>query len=404
MKGNRILRICHRSFRCVTFIAISCLLSAVSQAAEPAHWSQWFKLLPKAADSWRTIDLPGDSLRVMIQRKAGYWEDQAKKQVFVLFSKKSSAYNTAMYKILGIFEEKNIPSEFTLYNFNKNPDIGRQAAKFAKDSGFDLIFSMGSSSTAFLHSNFQDESIPVVSVTSKDPVLMGQMPNYNSGSGNNFAYTSLNMPIPVQMTYLLELKPDLKNIAVLYARNNVSAVVTQVEPLRRLAEEKGIRIIDVVVEDQSRAQQELTRIVPATVAEIGKSDPEWNNSIFWITGSTSVFREIATINKHSGRIPVLSVVPDVVKEGKDSAVLSIGISFESNAHLAAIYGVRILKNEVSAGELKVGIVSPPDISINFHIARRIGLKIPFSFFESANFIYDYNGKMVRENGLTIVKR
>ena len=50
------------------------------------------------------------------------------------------------------------------------------------------------------------------------------------------------------------------------------------------------------------------------------------------------------------------------------------------------------------GELSVGIVSPPDISINFRKAREIGLEIPFSFFESASFVYDYEGRIVRQDG------
>ena len=28
-------------------------------------------------------------------------------------------------------------------------------------------------------------------------------------------------------------------------------------------------------------------------------------------------------------------------------------------------------------------------------AREIGLRVPFSFFESASFVYDYNGQPVR---------
>jgi putative ABC transport system substrate-binding protein len=99
---------------------------------------------------------------------------------------------------------------------------------------------------------------------------------------------------------------------------------------------------------------------------------------------------------------VLSVVPDVVKEGEDSAVLSIGISFQSNAHLAAIYGADVLAGRAKVGDLKVGIVSPPDIAINFLKAREIGLEIPFSFFESASFVYDYDGRIVRNNGKAVV--
>jgi putative ABC transport system substrate-binding protein len=43
----------------------------------------------------------------------------------------------------------------------------------------------------------------------------------------------------------------------------------------------------------------------------------------------------------------------------------------------------------------VGLVSPPDIAISFLKAREIGLRLPFSFFERASFIYDYDGKAVR---------
>jgi putative ABC transport system substrate-binding protein len=94
----------------------------------------------------------------------------------------------------------------------------------------------------------------------------------------------------------------------------------------------------------------------------------------------------------------LSSIPNAVTEGEDSAVLAIGIDRRNNAHLAAIYAVRILKGEVLPGELPVGIVTPPDVAINFRVARKIGLKIPLSFVESAAFIYDYYGKLARAFG------
>jgi len=141
--------------------------------------------------------------------------------------------------------------------------------------------------------------------------------------------------------------------------------------------------------------------VPKAVAAMRKNDPDLSNSVLWITGSTSVFNEIATINANSDRVPVLSAVPEVVKAGDDTAVLSVGISFQSNAHLAAIYGADVLSGRAQVGELRVGVVSPPDIAINFRKAREIGLQIPFSFFESATFVYDYEGQMVRNNGKSV---
>ena len=87
-------------------------------------------------------------------------------------------------------------------------------------------------------------------------------------------------------------------------------------------------------------------------------------------------------------------MPEIVTKGPETAVLAIGVSFESNARLAAIYGAQIL-NGSSVGKLKVGLVSPPDMAISFLKAREIGMRVPFSFFEIASFIYDYNGEPVR---------
>jgi putative ABC transport system substrate-binding protein len=212
------------------------------------------------------------------------------------------------------------------------------------------------------------------------------------------------MPVDVQMAYIKKLKPKLRNIAILVNSKNVSAVQTQAEPMMRYARLRGIRTLNLAIKDPKNAKEELAQLVSTAVAKMRKNDPTLDNSIFWITGSTAVFREIAVINLHADRVPVLSVVPDVVSSGDDSAVMSVGISFESNGHLAAIYGASILAGTTTAGELKVGVVTPPDIAINFRKARDIGLKIPFSFFSRASFVYDYDGKLVRDKGKAVAAR
>jgi putative tryptophan/tyrosine transport system substrate-binding protein len=253
---------------------------------------------------------------------------------------------------------------------------------------------MGSESTAWLYDNYRGGAIPVVTVCSKDPVQLGQMKDYDSGSGNNFAFTSLNVPVEVQMAYVRELRPNLKNLAVLVDSKNVSAVQTQAQPISTLAEQKGIKVIWGTVENSDNAREELTRIIPSAVSAMRKTDPDLSASLFWVTGSTSIFREIHTINQYSDRVPVVSVVPEIVTKGADTAVLAVGISFETNARLAAIYSARILEG-VKPGTLKVGIVSPPDIAISFLKAREIGMRVPFNFFEIAGFVYDYQGRAVR---------
>ncbi|MDH3966335.1 MAG: hypothetical protein OEU56_04850 [Rhodospirillales bacterium] len=376
------------------------VLGESSRAAEPSY-SAWFKPAENSKRSWSFAEVEGDSYSLTIQRKqAGPTEPR--RRIMVLFPRRSSAYDIAMDQILQVFEEKNIRAEFTLVNFDNDHARGNKALQMADQGGFDLVFSMGSQSTAWLWENYRGGAVPVISVCSKDPVVLGQARDYESGTGTNFAFTSLNMPIEVQMAYVLELKPNLKNLAILVNSQNISAMQTQAKPIADYARMSGIRVLEVDVEDPKHAGEELAYKVRDAVRTMRKNDPTLDSSVFWITGSTAVFREIRAINANSDRVPVLSVVPEVVKESEDSAVLSIGISFQSNAHLAAVYGADVLEGRAKVGDLKVGIVSPPDIAINFLKAREIGLEVPFSFFESASFVYDYDGRLVRNNGKAVV--
>lgn len=367
----------------------------------PRQIPSWFAISDEAKESWIVEPHSTDPYQVTVVPR---FNAAPSLRVLVLYPRQSSAYDVAMSKLLQVFSQKDIDATFTAMNYDNDEAKGKSALAWAGIGRTDLIFSMGSESTAWLHTNYRDGTIPVVTVCSKDPVDLGQVKDYDSGSGTNFAFTSLNMPTEVQLAYIRELKPQLQNLAILVDGKNVSAMQTQARPMAQLARKLGIRVLDLVVQDPAKAAAELKVLVGDAVRRMRSADPALVNSVFWITGSTSVFREIEAINSVADRVPVISAVPEVVQAGLGSAVLSIGISFESNAYLAAVYGADILTRRARVGELKVGIVSPPDIAINFGRAREIGLKIPFSYFEGASYIYDYQGRAVRSGGRGLLPR
>lgn len=378
-------------------LALALLVASLGPSAAAHVKSAWFKHGDEVLSAWTVSEVPNDPMRITVRPR---FNSEPDRHVLVLYPRPSSAYDVAITKILQVFAEKEIAAEFTVVNFNNDDARGKAALAMAEKSGYGLVFSMGSESTAWMYANYLGGKLPVVSVCSKDPVELGQVKDYEGGSGTNFAYTSLNMPIEVQMAYIRELRPNLRNFAILVDGKNVSAVQTQAQPMAKLARQLGIQALEVVVNDPDNARGELQNLVPAAVRTMKKNDPGLTDSVFWVTGSTAVFKEIATINAHADRVPVISAVPEIVKSGDDSAAISIGISFESNAHLAAVYGVDVLVGRVRAGELKVGIVSPPDIAISFRKTREIGMAVPFRFFESASYIYDYEGRAVRTAGGT----
>jgi len=381
----------------IVVLAASTLFSSLEPAIATDQYKEWFGYDNSVTATWGFSAVKGDPNQMVIHRKEAI-SKKATRRIFVFYPRRSSAYNTAITSILNVFDERNINAEFIVFNFQKDASRGREGLALAAEWGAELIFSMGSESTAWLYADYLGGDIPVVSVCSKDPVALGQIANYDQGSGSNFAFTSLNMPVESQMAYILELKPDLKNLGILVDNKNLSAVETQAKPIAEYVSSFGIQVINVGIDDPERAREQLAVKVQGAVTKMRKSDPLLEDSIFWITGSTAVFREIQTINQHSDRVPVLSLVPDVVKAGDDSAVMAIGITFDSNAQLAAVYGLDVLTGQAKVGDLKVGIVSPPDIAISWRKAREIGMNIPFSFFESASFVYDYEGKLVRYRG------
>ena len=372
-----------------------------ARAQAKMAYSEWFKIGSEVERSWSVTEVEGDPNRILI-RPLGM-EISSGRRIMVMYPRASSAYDTAIAKILDVFDDKNIAVWIDVVNYSGSADRARQAIKEAEGKNSDLIIAMGSESTALLLQEYKGGRVPVVTVCAKDPVALSQMPSYDVGSGNNFAFTSLNMPIDAQMGYVHQLRPNLKHIAVLVDDTNISAVETQAKPVSEYGNARGIRVLQLGVKDPKRAREELTDLVKRAVVFMQRNDPTLQNSIFWITGSTSVFNEIAAINAEAANVPVLSVVPEVVREGDHSAVLSIGISFESNAHLAAIYAADVIERKVEAGNLKVGLVSPPDIAINFRRAKAIGFKVPFNFFESATSIYDYEGRAARLNGVMLAR-
>lgn len=368
-------------------------------AATPAYWP-WFKHSEGVLKNW-LVEQQGGPEWVKITPRFQASAGQTRK-IMVMYPRPSSAYDIAISKILDVFADKTLNVELTVTNFGLNEVRGRAALAAAHDEHFDLFMSMGSEATAWMWDRYRGGVLPVLSVCSKDPVVLGQSPGYNKGSGTNFAFTSLNMPIEAQMAYVNELKPRLRNIAILVDSRNVSAVETQSKPVIDYLRPRGVRVMELAVQDPNNAKAELERMMRDATAQMTRNDPDLTSSIYWVTGSTSVFREIATINAHAGRAAVLSAVPDVVRGGDDSAVLSIGISFESNAHVAAVYAADLIRARAKASELKVGLVSPPDITINFRKVRDIGMTVPLSFFEAAGTIYDYDGRAVRIDGVNVV--
>ncbi|WP_420564827.1 ABC transporter substrate binding protein [Thalassobaculum sp.] len=381
----------------VVLIGVAVTASAPAKATEGRPVLDWLEFGPGALKDYDIAADPQDTARM---RAVPVWTDRpARFRLLMLIPFESvAAYSIGVDVVLEAFRQQDIPAEFEIWLYGNDETIAQEAVDWAESNAVDLIMPVGSRAAAFMHDTYVGGRLPVVTNSAKDPVLLGQMPDYQAGSGTNIAYTSNTVPIRLFISYLLQLLPDLKNVGVLYASSNLSAIETQVTPLHELADSFGLTVHDVAVRDGEGLEDDLIAGMGRVRLRMVNSDPGLTASAWIVTGSTSVYQRIDLINDVAGRAPVISTLPDVVRSGDDSAAVSIGINQSTAVQLSAFYAISILTEGVDPGSLPVGVVTPPDLAINFRVARQIGLRIPFRFMEAATFIYNYDGRQVRAFG------
>lgn len=325
-------------------------------------------------------------------------------KILILCSKKSSSYILAFNKLLEVVGGRFPNTEFIFYNFNKNEDRASEIVTYEADNDITMIVAMGSEAMIFSAENLSSSDIPVVTCINKDPVLLGYVDDYKNGSGTNIAYTSVNVPLNVNIEWLLKFKPNLKSMTILYDPDHSSVVKSEVLPLMEYLKDSGVFFYDGAIKSGESIEEDIAITMKKGIDFMEENDPGLDNSLFWLTSSTNIFSKMEVIAKQAGNVPVASSVPNTVNSTEDSAMLAFGIDRRNSANLAALYILEILTGNSSPGELPVGVVTPPDISISFFAASKVGERIPFEIFENASFVYGYDGRKLREYNVTVENR
>jgi len=371
-----------------------CVIAILWSSFSIAQWPAWIgdELKPKESSHWK-VKADSDGVEFV--------PVQSVPRVLIIISRKAASYDVALQTLLDIYARKLPQTHISVKKLpvTKLETVQKGELKnllLGAEDDVNLIYTVGSKATVAVRHAYRGGKIPVVSVNAKDPVQLGLLDSYQ-GSGDNFAFTSLNLPADVILKFMKRFNPSLRQIGVLYAKNNQSAYRTQYLPLKAIAEQSGVDIIPIII-DKSMPFSTLKVAMKIAIKKLKYGDPALTDSLLWLTGSSSLLSRMAEINSHADGLAVISAVPDVVKGGQDSALMSFGVSFVNNAHQAGLYGLQILQDNVNPGDLPVGHISPPDIAVSFEQALRINQKIPFVLMEMASKVYDTNGRVIRSKG------
>jgi len=213
-------------------------------------------------------------------------------------------------------------------------------------------------------------TIPIVMISSGDPVGVGFVQSLERPGGNITGLTSLSTELaPKRLQYLRDIYPALTRVGVLANPEN-SVRKLEWERTRQAAESLGLR-----------AQ-------PLFVSETSEIEPAVRNAVADGVDGLMVFGDTVLVNARDKifaltaeyRIPVMY---EGSRRVLDGGLISYSPALEERYRRSAIYVDKILRG-ASPADLPVEEPRAFELTVNLSTAESLGLTIPDSITSSAD--------------------
>ena len=252
------------------------------------------------------------------------------------------------------YDEQNAQGDITIANTIAN--------KFVTDK-VDLIFSIATPTTqAAVNAT---SSIPIIFTAVTDPEAAGLIKPNVTGSSDRVDN------VAEQLDVLKELNPNATTIGVLYNSSEQNSV-TQVELIKKVAAEKGIKVEEQAVTAVSELTQALDNL-------LSKADALY----------------IPTDNLVVSNMPVVVERPNAAKkiviatdEGSvtNGALYTKGIDFYELGKEAGKLAAQILKDGKSPSDLEIVTLKPTNLVFNKKTMEAIGVTLPEKLKNEVKFV------------------
>jgi putative ABC transport system substrate-binding protein len=255
-------------------------------------------------------------------------------------------------------EDKGIKVKYDEQNAQADPNNPQVIANNFVGDKVDLIFANATpSAVAALNAT---KNIPIIFTSVTDPVGSGLVKAFDK-PGKNITGTTDNHPEATKKTInFITDEIKAKNIGVIYNSGEQNSEV-QVKEVKKLAEEKGAKLVEVSIANTSEVKQAAESLVGRVDAIYIPTD----NTV--VTALDSV---IAVAN--SKKIPLFVGELDSMKKG---AVAASGFSYFDLGYQSGLMAADILSGKKKASEIPVELPSSLKLVINKAAAKAQGLTV-----------------------------
>ena len=252
------------------------------------------------------------------------------------------------------YDEQNAQGDVTIANTIAN--------KFVTDK-VDLIFSIATPTTqAAVNAT---SSIPIIFTAVTDPEAAGLIKPNVTGSSDRVDN------VAEQLDVLKELNPNATTIGVLYNSSEQNSV-TQVELIKKIAAEKGIKVEEQAVTAVSELTQALDNL-------LSKADA------LYIPTDNLVVSNMPVVVERANAAKKIVIATD---EGSvtNGALYTKGIDFYELGKEAGKLAAQILKDGKSPSDLEIVTLKPTNLVFNKKTMEAIGVTLPEKLKNEVKFV------------------
>ncbi len=255
-------------------------------------------------------------------------------------------------------KDKGIMVKYDEQNAQGDQNNVQSIAKNFVGDKVDLIFANATpSATAALNAT---KEIPIVFTSVTDPIGAGFVEAFDK-PGKNITGTTDNHPEATKKTIsFITDEVKAKNIGVIYNSGEQNSVV-QVKEVKKIAEEKGAKLVEVSVSTTAEVKQ-------AAESLVGRVD-----AVYIPTDNTVVTALDSVISvANSKKIPLFVGELDSMKKG---AVAASGFSYFDLGYQSGLMAADILSGKKKTSEIPVELPNSLKLVINKKAAEAQGLKV-----------------------------
>lgn len=251
---------------------------------------------------------------------------------------------------------------FREYNANNNPTLLRSQADEIISQHYDLIFTVGvtCAHTVFELLRKKNEDTPLIFTAVDDPKAMGIIDSLES-SGNNVTGVISTPLYEQQIAALLEIRPQTKNIMLVYNPTQGRGFEEQKNMFSHLLQKKNIKLHPLEIASPNEIMHKVGPLL------------EGMDVVLILTDHTAVMG-VPSLATLCARYGVTLYASDLNSADKGAA-LAFGVTEYDYGKLAAPLALTILENKKNPALVPIVPIKKQYIKINTSVMKAQGIDL-----------------------------